>query len=400
MTFTTNQKKTNLIHFAERQLNEIILPFWTNRMVDKKHDGFAGKIDHSGRLVKGHPKGIVLNARILWTFSAIYQLFKQPIYLDLADRAYQYLEDHFRDRVNDGYVWSLNPDKSIQNGKKQIYAQAFVIYAFTEYAAAAGNEKALETAFRLVRLIEEKSFDQEKNGYLEAFSRDWGDIEDLRLSHLDMNEKKTTNTHLHIIEAYTRLYDFQNEPGLKERLLNLLHIFSDIILQDDHNMGLFYDENWNLKSDDISFGHDIEASWLLYEAALSSGDRDVISRVNRLSVNIASAVLPAMNKEGGLIHEGNRHEKNISGELEWWAQAEAIVGFINCFEITGDETWLDRAHTLCQYIDKYFIDRANGEWYYRVDANGKPISSYEKAGPWKCPYHNTRMCLEILRRLG
>jgi len=400
MTITTNQNKAGLIHFAERQLKEVILPFWINKMVDTKHGGFIGKIGYSGNTIKGHPKGIILNARILWTFSAVCQLIKEPVYLDLSTRAYQYLEDNFLDNINGGYVWSLNPDKTIHNGKKQIYAQAFVIYAFAEYAAATGNEEALEKAFRLVTLIEEKSFDKGKNGYLEAFSKDWEEIEDLRLSDIDMNEKKTTNTHLHIIEAYTRLNDLQNESGLKERLLNLLGIFNDIIMQDDYHMGLFFDENWDLKSDDISFGHDIEASWLLYEAALSSGERDVINTVNRLSVKMANAVLPAMINEGGLIHDGNRNEKNISGELEWWAQAEAIVGFLNCYEITGDETWIEKAYTVSQYIEEYFIDQKNGEWFYRVNEYGKPIEDYEKAGPWKCPYHNTRMCLEILRRLG
>jgi len=400
MTNTTNQKKAGLIQFAERQLKMVILPFWTNFMKDDKDDGFYGKIDFSGNVVEGHPKGIILNARILWTFSAVYQKIKDPVYLDLATRAYQYLEDHFHDSVHGGYVWSLNPDKSIHNGKKQIYAQAFVIYAFAEYAAAAGNEKAQETAFKLVTLIEEKSFDKVKNGYLEAFSQDWKEIEDLRLSDIDMNEKKTTNTHLHIIEAYTRLNDLQNENGLRERLFNLLNIFNDIIMQDDYHMGLFFDDDWDLKSDNISFGHDIEASWLLYEAALSAGDRDVINKINRLSVSMVNAILPAVNEEGGLIHDGNRNEKNISGELEWWAQAETIVGFLNCYEITGDESWLEKAYAVSQYIDKYFIDQENGEWFYRVNEQGDPITEYEKAGPWKCPYHNTRMCLEILRRLG
>jgi mannobiose 2-epimerase len=399
MTIPASRKETGLTRFAEHQLNEVILPFWTSHVIDHSQGGFIGQIDHDGREKTGQSKGIVLNARILWTFSAIYRYHRDPLYLELATRAYRYIEDHFKDPVHAGYVWSLHPDKRIHNDKKQVYAQAFVIYAMTEFAAASGNKEALETAFSLVRLIEDKSFDRVRNGYMEAFSREWGEIADLRLSDLDMNEKKTTNTHLHIIEAYTRLYAFQPESFLKERILNLLHLFTDIIVQDDHHLGLFYDDAWNLKSDDISFGHDIEAAWLLYEAALASGEKQAIERMSVLSVDMATAVLPAINKEGGLIHEGNRHDAPVSGELEWWAQAEAIVGFIHCYRITGDEAWLDRAVAVSRYIEEYFIDHEHGEWYYRVDAAGSPITSYEKAGFWKCPYHTARMCLEILRRL-
>jgi len=164
-------------------------------------------------------------------------------------------------------------------------------------------------------------------------------------------------------------------------------------------MGLFYDEEWDLKSDEISYGHDIEAAWLLYEAALAVGEKKTIDRMRTIAVNMTEAVLPALNTEGGLFHDGNRANNNISDQLEWWAQAEAIVGFLNSYEITGEEAWLDRALSIKNYIEKYFIDGINGEWFYRVDKSGNPINSYEKAGPWKCPYHTARMCLEIIRRL-
>ena len=391
---TIEQKKSTLVQFARHQLNDVILPFWMNQMVDHANDGFLGRIDFSGRPVEDHTKGIILNARILWTFSAAFRWNNDPKFMSLADRAYRFIEEHFYDRDHGGYVWSLHPDKRIENGKKQVYAQAFVIYAFTEYAAATGMQEPREKALKLARLIEEKAFDRGKNGYLEAFSREWGEIDDLRLSDIDMNEKKTTNTHLHIIEAYTRLHNQTEDPYLRERLLNLLYIFTNIILQRDHHMGLFYDE-----ASGFLVAFKLEAAWLLYQAALAAGENETTDLLRSTSEKMATAVLLALNREGGLIHEGNRNAGIVSGELEWWAQAEAIVGFLNCYETTGDEAWLDRALGVKDYIDNYFIDRLKGEWYYRVDRSGKPIPEYEKAGPWKCPYHTTRMCLEVIRRL-
>jgi len=400
MTETTESKKSELLRFAERQLKEVILPFWSGDMVDEMHGGFVSQVDHYGRKQSDQPKGIILNARILWAFSAVFNAFKDPRYLELADRAFHYLQENFLDSEHPGYVWSIHPDGTFHNDKKQIYAQAFVMYALAEYTNITGDEQVLNTAFRLFDLIEEKSFDRMKNGYLEAFSRNWKEIGDLRLSELDMNEKKTMNTHLHIIEAYTRLYSLQPEPRLKDKIQNLIHVFQHHIMQEDHHLGLFFDEDWDLKSDDISFGHDIEASWLLHESALCVGDDNLIEGVSALSVNIAKAVLPAITTKGGLIHEGNRRTSHISGELEWWAQAEAVVAFINVFKLTHDNIWLDRAMGSSRYIDRYFTDHVNGEWYYRVDEKGNPIPTYEKAGFWKCPYHNTRMCLEVMKRLG
>ena len=396
-----NDKTIKILNFATHQLHEVILPWWTENMIDERRGGFLGERDHFNRAMPDKPKGIILNARILWAFSAVYRRFRNDAYLRIAERAFTYIHDYFRDSEYQGYVWSLNPDGSLHNGKKQIYAQAFVMYAMAEYSAASGSAVAFKEAADLYELIEGMAFDQKKNGYVEAFSRDWKEIPDLRLSDIDMNEKKTMNTHLHVIEAYSRLYRLEKTDRLRKSVLNLLDIFKTRIIDtESHHLRLFFSEDWEVKSGDISFGHDIEASWLLQEAAESTGDPKAADTFRAEALRICNAVLPAIHPEGGLIHESHTTARQNKDELEWWAQAEGIVGFLNAYQNSGDERFLNYAAGLSDYIENYFIDRMNGEWYYRVKWSGEAITSYEKAGFWKCPYHTVRMCLEIMERLG
>jgi len=396
---TKEDKIQTLQDFATRQLFDVILPWWQKYMSDEVNGGFLGSRDHLNQPVTGHPKGLILNARILWAFSAAYAYKKDEVYRQTAERAYRYLLSQFKDPDYPGYFWSLNPDGSLHNGKKQTYAQAFVMYGMSEYAAATGSEQALNEALSLFNLIEEMAFDPVRNGYLEAFSREWNDIGDLRLSDIDMNEKKTMNTHLHVIEAYSRLYRLHKDERLKQSIENLLGIFSEHFINNEtHHLNLFFDDYWTLKSGDISYGHDIEASWLLQEAAESVENEDYIKKFRTIAIQLAEAVQPALLPEGGLIHENHAEMEKNTNQLEWWAQAEAIVGFLNVFQLTGDEYYLEKSLHLIDYVETYFVDKNNGEWYYRVERSGEPVTSYEKAGFWKCPYHTVRMGLEVLER--
>jgi mannobiose 2-epimerase len=391
------QKIEKLKSFADYQMNQIILPFWMKNLPDEVNGGFIGEIDMENHRNLQAPKGIILNARILWTFSAVYGFRNLPEYLELAQRAILYIENYFFDRKEKGYYWMLNPDGTVKNARKQIYAQAFVIYALSEYGLQTGDERVKETAMDILNLVEDKSFDVKKNGYFEAFSRDWGGIEDLRLSSLDMNEKKTMNTHLHIIEAYTRLFLLTRDEAIAGRIKNLLSVFYNLILDEEKkHLDLFFDENWTLKSTAISYGHDIESAWLLRESAIAIEDREEIDRFSDVCLNLANSALDAIRPKGGMIHEFDRI-KDTEEEYEWWAQAEAIVGFVEAWKITGEEKYLDLALGIKEFIEGYFVDRKYGEWYYRVDKHGKPLNGYEKAGFWKCPYHSVRMCLELLK---
>jgi mannobiose 2-epimerase len=382
-----------------QELTQNILPFW-QKMADEKNGGFYGQMTGENVLVPNAEKGGILNARILWTFSSAALNLKKAEYLLPAARAKDYIFEHFFDSEFGGTYWALNADGTPADTKKQIYSQAFFIYALVEYYRATGDKVCLEKAIELFRLIEKHSFDSGQNGYLEAYSRDWHLLEDLRLSDKDANEKKTMNTHLHILEAYTNLYRVWKNDHLAAQLKNLIEIFTNkIINSKTHHLDLFFDENWTCKSTVISYGHDIECSWLLLEAAEVLSDKALIESVKQISVQMATAAAEGLLPEGGLITEKNYATGHVDNYRDWWSQAEAVVGFTNACQLTKNETFAQQAEAVWTFINKKIIDHQAGEWHWGVDANGNIDTKNDKAGFWKCPYHNSRMCLEVLARM-
>jgi len=385
-----------------QELTSNILPFWINRMTDPA-GGYYGRRDGNGNLVDGAEKGLILNARILWTFSQAYRILGKPEYLKAATRAKNYIADHFVDQEFGGAYWSVDSEGKPLDTKKQFYAIAFAVYGLAEYHRAAGGD-ALDLAISLYRSIEEHSFDSELNGYIEACTRDWGKIEDMRLSDKDENFAKTMNTHLHILEAYTGLYRVWKDEGLHSQLANLIRIFLDKIIQPDGHLGLFFDENWTLHGVMQSFGHDIETSWLLVEAAevlCESGDP--MDRLLYLECLGASRELAAAATKG-LTSEGMAYEYDpASGyrkdDRDWWVQAEAVVGYLNRWQLAGDPADLERSLAEWDYIKRAII-APDGEWYWGRRPDASVNLADDRAGFWKCPYHNGRMCMEIIHRLG
>jgi len=397
MTLTPEHLPAEMKTDALEELNRNILPFWIKRMPDDKEGGFYGRIDGKNNIIAGAPKGAILNARILWSFSAAYITVKDPMYLEMATRARNYIFSHFFDEKFGGTYWCLRSNGEPLETKKQIYSLAFFIYALSWHYMATGDRESIERAVSLFKLIEKHSFDRGLNGYLEAFDREWGELSDLRLSAKDANEKKTMNTHLHILEAYTSLYRIWPDAKLKKQLRNMVHIFAEKIVDPvTSHLNLFFDENWNCRSTIVSYGHDIEASWLLYEAAAALGEEDTVKDI---SLRIASAAMEGLADDGSLIYERDDAIKHIDRDRHWWVQAEAVVGFINAWELSGERSWLDRAVKAFNYIKTHLVDPVNGEWYWSIRANGIVNTYDDKAGFWKCPYHNTRMCLEIVQRL-
>ncbi len=376
-----------------------ILPFWMHRAIDSEFGGFAGQINGSGKVVKGAPKGGILNARILWTFSAAYNTLTCPAYMEKAAYSMCYCRNHFFDSEFKGTYWKISHDGKPADTKKQIYSQAFFVYALSEYFKATGDEQSLNQAIDLFHLIEEKSFDNRLNGYFEAYSRDWHLLDDLRLSEKDANEKKTTNTHLHILEAYTNLYLVWKDKQLEEKLKNLTNLFLDRIIDPvSHHLLLFFDEEWHSRSTLISYGHDIEASWLVYEAAEALCDKQLIAKAKKSCILLAKASLEGLQPDGSMIYERDDSEGIVDTDRHWWPQAETVVGLVNLYGMTADETYLKLAAQCWDYISHNLTDKKNGEWYWSI-RNGKPNRGEDKAGFWKCPYHNARACLEIIKRL-
>ncbi len=409
-------------------LQNNILRFWLDKMVDHENGGFYGRIDGHGVLHPDAEKGSILNARILWSFSAAYRVLGDEEYLKAATRAKDYIIDHFIDKEYGGVYWSLDSKGQPLDTKKQFYAIGFVIYGMSEYARATGDREALECAMQLFDCIEEHAFDHEHNGYIEACTREWGAIADMRLSELDANYPKSQNTHLHIIEPYTNLLrairelqasqscDYVPVLGsvlptsvavpddslltLHASLKNLIDIFTDKILNPETNhLDLFFEMDWTRGAGQLeSYGHDIECSWLLHEAALVLGDEEVLNKVEPIVQLVAVASEKGLRPDGSMIHEANLDTGRVDDDLHWWVQAENVVGWYNIYQYFGDEDALDKALRGWAYIKSQLIDYEHGEWYWSRHADGTLNTVDDKAGFWKCPYHNSRMCLEIMER--
>ncbi|MBR2232602.1 MAG: AGE family epimerase/isomerase [Prevotella sp.] len=409
-------------------LENNILNFWLDKMVDEENGGFYGQMTGEGEIVKTADKGGILNARILWSFSAAYRVLHKQEYLEAATRAKDYIIDHFIDKEYGGTYWSLDYKGQPKDTKKQFYAIGFTIYGLSEYARATGDREALDYAMELYECIEEHSLDREYNGYIEACTREWGEIADMRLSELDANYPKSQNTHLHIIEPYTNLFrcikelkaaescDYVPAIGsvlpigvtvpddfvvrLESSLRNLITIFTDKILNPDtHHLDLFFDMDWTREAGRLeSYGHDIECSWLMHEAALVLGDETVLRKVETVVQMVAKASEKGLNEDGSMVHEANLDTGYVDTDRHWWVQAENVVGWINIWQYFGDESALQKALRGWQYIKDNLIDREGGEWWWSRDPERNINRKDDKAGFWKCPYHNSRMCLELMER--
>ena len=384
-----------------QELRDNILRFWTGHAVDVENGGFHGYITNDLKVTKNAPKASVLNARILWTYSTAYRIFKTDEYLTMAKRAYDYLADHFIDPEYSGVYWMLDYKGKPIDSKKQIYAIAFAIYGLAEYFQATGDQQSLEKAIGLYQAIEEHSYDPENQGYFEALSRDWGLLADMSLSPKDLNVKKSMNTHLHILEAYTQLLRVWKDEALAGKLKELIRITMDRILnRKKDRFQLFFDECWHSQADIVSFGHDIEGSWLLYEAAEVLGDPAVLAEVKPIALRMAENVLEhgIDTQDGGLFYEAEGGRFTDTNK-DWWPQAEAVVGFCNAYQLSGEECFLDASFAVWDFIKRRIVDKQYGEWFWGVSKDGKVQDGREKVGPWKCPYHNSRMCFEMMQRL-
>jgi mannobiose 2-epimerase len=462
---------------VENELKSNILDFWCKHAADNENGGFFGYISTDIITDARHDKSSVLNARILWTFSAAYRFYQEQKYLDMASRAFKYIRDHFINREHMGVYWTLDYEGRPKDTKNQVYAVAFTIYALSEYHRAVGDSSALELAASLFESLEKHAADRKHGGYLEALAHDWSPLSDMSLSPKDMNVPKSMNTHLHILEAYTNLfrvlkpekahervnaelapglearYDarhdaisnarfdmgpdarldtrldtrpdarldtrFDTRPdvrldtrldespytGLIERLKGTLRTLLETVMErivDSRTWSfrLFFDMDWTPCANITSYGHDIEGSWLIHEAAEVLGDPTLLERAEKTAVNMAESVLRngVDRKFGGIFNE--MHGTKLDENKDWWPQAEAVIGFFNAWQLTGKEVFLDEALKTWKFINSYIVDHKDGEWHWGVTRDGSRITGAEKVGPWKCPYHSSRMCFEIIRRVA
>jgi len=387
--------------FADH-LFEHILPFWCGPAVDHQGGGWMAWLSNDLKADRSKPKGLIVHARILWTFSAVHQIRSDPLYRQMAERALGYLVNRFWDGPHGGAFWQLDDSGLVLEDSKKTYGQAFCIYALSEFHRAFAVSPALERAMRLFELIERHAHDSSHGGYVEVCARDWSEADpDARLSEKDLNEKKSMNNHLHVLEAYTSLFRETRHSLVRQRLHELIELFLSRILDSATNhLHHFFNERWQVRSESYTFGHDIEASWLLCEAAEVLGDPVLLDRVRPVALKMAETVLlQGIQPDGALVYEG-RGGNVIDAGRECWPQAEAIVGFLNAAQLGGRHDYVGTARRVWEYANRCLVDRVHGEWFWRIQPDGNVDATLPKVSEWKGPYHVSRACLEAIRRLS
>jgi len=371
-----------------------ILSYWIDNTIDKEFGGFLGKRDHYNKVVEKASKGVILNTRILWSFSAATNHLKTDTYKDVCDRSFKYLKDFFNDKINKGVYWEVDYLGNPINKRKQVYAQSFTIYALSEYYIFSKNEEAKTWAIELFNQLEKYAKDSVNEGYFEAFNEDWSPIEDMRLSDKDMNASKTMNTHLHVLEAYTSLLKIYDNNELKASLKMLVKVFLEKFLNTKNHYELFFDDQWNLLSNSVSYGHDIEAAWLVIDAAKLIDDSELLHLSEEVAVKVADTfLLEAIDKEGAVINEKNLTTNHIDTDRHWWPQVEALVGLKYANDLKSDEKYISSSLKIWDFTKKNLIDYKNGEWFFRVDEKGNVYKNEDKVSMWKAPYHTSRACI-------
>jgi cellobiose epimerase len=401
---TTPDSQT-LTAFAARVREHLfghILPFWCGPALDREQGGWMGWLSNDLRSDRTQPKGLIVNSRILWAFSAVHRTKPDALYRQMAERAFDYVMDRFWDEKHGGACWRLDDAGRVLDDSKKIYGQAFYIYALTEFCQAFKSEAALQRAMTLFELIERHAHDGRFGGYIEVCRGDWSEAgPDARLSDKDMNEKKSMNNHLHVLEAYTNLYLATRHAVVKQRLEELIQLFLKRILDSStRHLDHFFDEEWRVRSDTYTFGHDIEASWLLCEAAEALEDPVLLKQVQATALEMARVVLgEGLDVDGGMCYEG-RGGKIIDRGKECWPQAEALVGFLNVFQLSRDPKYFEAAQRVWRFAEQNLVDHVHGEWFWRINPDGRPDEKLPKVSEWKGPYHVSRACLETMRRLN
>lgn len=380
-------------------LTHNLLPYWSTKMTDTIHGGFWGRVDSKEQVHPEADKGGILNARILWTFSSAYRIFRDTSYLKVATKARDYILNNFIDKEYGGGYMTVKANGEPGDVRKYTLTESYFIYALAEYYRATGDQTALDEAKKIFDYLEKYAFDQENNGYFEVCTRDWKRSHDQLLNEKSPKEEKTMITHLHMVEAYAGLYRVWPDNRMAERLRNVLDVFDDkIVGRKTSHLIYFLEKDWKGTTTIDSYGHDIEGSWLIVEAARLLKDKDLISHVEKLSLKIADTAQEGLNKDGSLLTEKDYKTGHVVTVRSWWEQAETIVGYLNAFELTGKDSYLLNAINCWNYIKQHFVDYANGGWYSLVKENGDPAGS-DKANYWTCPYHNGRMCMEVIERI-
>ncbi len=377
-----------------------IADWWVANSIDQDKGGFVGEIGVDGELNPDASKGLILNARILWFFSELAIFTGNDNYKVQAERAYSYLVENFLDQQHGGVFWELDASGACINDRKQTYAQAFAIYGLSAYSKLRPESEARNQAVGIFNLIEEKCLDKEQGGYLEAFSRDWLLLEDMRLSERDLNAPKSMNTHLHVLEAYTALHLAAPDREVAKAIKRCLSYFDErIINQENNHLRMFQTMDWQDVSTSVSYGHDIESSWLIWEAVVALGDEELLDYYRPLILAMAETILrEGVGEHGEVLDAFDFSKGELHPERVWWVQAEALVGFLNAYALSNNEVYFAAFQKVWDFIKENQIDKEKGEWHW-LSTLDQPAVGDCKVGFWKAPYHNGRAMMEVCKML-
>lgn len=383
--------------FLDHLRNDLI-PFWS-KMRDDENGGFYGYADALGKPNPESSKGVILTARIMWFYSAAYQLLRERPLLEMAEHAFAFLKERCYDRENGGVFWSVNAREGAFDDTKHTYCQAFVVYALAKFYNAGGSAEALDLAYGIYGTIEGKCRDD--GGYLEAFNRDFSPCSNEKLSENGVMASRTMNTLLHVIEAYTELYIADNNTDIGGKLKDALRLFKDKIYDPEMRIcKVFFDHDYNSLIDLESYGHNIEASWLLERACGALGDDPVCPEIRTISKELAAAALEnGFDRSQGALNNEREFDK-VNRTKVWWVQAESVIGFYNFYSNYDCAEFLEASEKVLNFIRENVIDKSTGEWIENIAADGNTDRTQALVHEWKCPYHNGRMCVEMISRLS
>ncbi len=385
-----------MVEEIKANLTDCIIPFW-KALRDEEYGGYYGWMDYDLKVDKKAVKGCILNSRITWFFANAYLLLKEESLLDEARHGYEFMQKYCVDSEKGGVYWSVQYDGTPEDTTKHTYNQAFSIYALSSYYDASGDKSALDTAMELFHIIESRCMDE--IGYKEAFDRDFVEIENDKLSENGVIADKTMNTLLHVFEAYTELYRVSHSEEVKKRLEWILDTFAEKVYNPElHRQEVFFDKEMNSILDLHSYGHDIETAWLIRRGTDVLGEKAYEDKMLPIILDLTAQVYQTAFDGHSLANECEKGV--VDTNRIWWVQAETIVGFLNGYELAPEKKeYLEGAKAVWEFIEAHIIDRRSGsEWFWDVTKDGESVSGKPIVEPWKCPYHNGRMCFEVIRR--
>lgn len=381
----------------EKELKNV-LHFWSKSAIDARTGQFFGEMNHYGVPKPEANKGIIMYSRIMWTFAAACRFYQNNEYKPYADTARSFIEDHFLDKKNGGVYWETDCNGSVIIKKKQVYAEAFTIYAYSEYALAFKDNSALDFAMDLFHKLQTYCYDKANGGYFEAFSETWDKLDDVRLSSKDLNEPKGMNTNLHVLEAFTTLYEASKSQEVASALKEEILLYLNTIVNSHNHVTIFFSEDWNPKTTEISYGHDIESTWLIWEAAEMLGDKKLLEQIrSKIIAMIDTFIAEGFDKRtNSTWYEYFPETGDKDSDRHWWVQIEAVEGLANAYDMTGNIEYRNLAMKQWDYIKDKLIDHVHGEWFWRINDEGIPVDCEPKMGMWKCPYHNGRGLMHMI----